>query len=569
MRGYPLNRRKLLQGVGALISAYGAAPLLAVPSAGHPLDINLLRVPDIARVFLGDAADTPHALQRSGDQWSGAGVDLTYNVHRDGGAIAVHAPAVALRRIHLRWHGVLDEQLLVLGDAWERSYGELAWANMLPERILPWYYLLHDGVRTSGFGVEVGAAALAFWQVDATGVSLWLDMRNGGNGVRLGKRTLPVATVVTYTSNAGESAYEATQQLCRHMASKVMLPAQRGAHSLKAIYGSNDWYYAYGKNTAEGLLRDADLVRELSPAGPTLPFTVVDDGYQDPKRFPDMQKLADQIRSRQVSPGVWIRPLRAPTGTKASWLLPASHFGARQNREDEPVFDPTVPEALDAVLNVVREARGWGYDLIKHDFTTYELLGQWGNHMGASPTFDGWNFQDRSKTNAEIISTLYKDIRKAAGEDRIIIGCNTIGHLSAGIFDGQRTGDDVSGRDWERTRRMGVNTLAFRLPQNGIFFATDADCVPITRDIPWKLTEQWLQAVAASGSVLLISPEPGAVGEEQKRAIRAAFAVCAAMSKHAAPADWKVNRTPAEWSAGDQLRKYAWIAAEGASPFSL
>ena len=116
---------------------------------------------------------------------------------------------------------------------------------------------------------------------------------------------------------------------------------------------------------------------------------------------------------------------------------------------------------------------------------------------------------------------------------------------------------------------MGVNTLAFRLPQNGIFFAIDADCVPITKAIPWNLTEQWLQAVAASGSVLLISPEPGAVKEEQKRAIRAAFAQCAAKQKPAEPNDWKVNRTPSEWISGDQRKKYEWIAAEGANPFPL
>ena len=57
-------------------------------------------------------------------------------------------------------------------------------------------------------------------------------------------------------------------------------------------------------------------------------------------------------------------------------------------------------------------------------------------------------------------------------------GCNTIGHLSVGLFDASRTGDDVSGREWERTRRMGVNTLAYRLPQHKTFFQLDADCVP-------------------------------------------------------------------------------------------
>ena len=63
------------------------------------------------------------------------------------------------------------------------------------------------------------------------------------------------------------------------------LPRARGGHALNAIYGSNDWYYAYGRNTADGILRDADLMRELAPAGATQPFTIVDDGYQDRARF--------------------------------------------------------------------------------------------------------------------------------------------------------------------------------------------------------------------------------------------------------------------------------------------
>jgi alpha-galactosidase len=219
-----------------------------------------------------------------------------------------------------------------------------------------------------------------------------------------------------------------------------------------------------------------------------------------------------------------------------------------------------VPDALNEALSVVREARDWGYSLIKHDYTTYELLGQWGNQMGASPAIAGWSFYDRSRTNAEIISQLYRDIRTAAGEDRIIVGCNTVGHLAAGIFDVQRTGDDVSGRAWDRTRRMGVNTLAFRLPQHRIFYANDP--------VPWSFTEQWLRAVAASGTVLLVSPEPGSVSQEQLRALRSAFALCATGKANSEPLDWMTSSTPEKWSNGAGQVRYAWTESGGVSPFS-
>ncbi len=87
----------------------------------------------------------------------------------------------------------------------------------------------------------------------------------------------------------------------------------------------------------------------------------------------------------------------------------------------------------------------------------------------------------------------------------------------------QRSGDDTSGRLWERTRRMGVNTLAFRLPQHGTFSSVDADMVGITEAIPWEFNRQWLDAVARSGTVTIIAAGPPARGQEPRAAIREAF----------------------------------------------
>jgi alpha-galactosidase len=191
--------------------------------------------------------------------------------------------------------------------------------------------------------------------------------------------------------------------------------------------------------------------------------------------------------------------------------------------------------------------------------------------MGASLTLPGWSFHDRSLTNAEIVINLYRSIRLHARESTWIIGCNTVGHLSAGIFEASRTGDDVSGREWERTRRMGVNTLAFRLPQNNTFFLQDADCVPVTKAIDWVYTEQWLNAVASSGSALILSLEPEAVGSKQKEAMREAISV-ALSSPSTEPFDWTSDTSPTHWRSvarGGSAKHYNWNGSEGASPFPL
>jgi alpha-galactosidase len=479
-------------------------------------------------------------------------------------SVSLAAPALAVTHLRLRWQIRHPEDIFVLGDAWERSYGDLGWRNVVAERALPWYCAVHQNDTTHCYGVETGAASLAMWQIDLAGITLWLDVRNGGDGVLLGTRVLKAATLVARRGNRSESIHSALSAFCRDMCPSPRLPKDM-------IYGSNDWYYAYGKNTAEGILRDAEMVASLAPTGGPKPFAIVDDGWQDKQTFPDMAALTTQIRSRGARPGLWIRPLRAPQDTDRKLLLPGTRFGRRQDRFRDLAYDLTIPEAREAALNAMREAVHWGNDLVKHDYSTYELFGAWGSEMGPSITMDGWHFNDRSQTNAEIVLSLYRGLREAATEHTIIIGCNTIGHLAAGIFEANRTGDDVSGRTWERTRRMGVNTLAFRLPQNRAFFIVDADCVPITKAIEWEKTRMWLDVVARSGTALIVSAEPGAVGDQQKDALREAFAIAATIPSAVAD-DILLTNTPQHWTfqrSNDAKRTtYTWNE-DGASPFSI
>lgn len=537
-------------------------------SARADLRLPVLSQPAIAFAFTGDVEPQRLQLSRSGADWTASGGVRVHFVSGDRQAtISLESPANPIQRVHLRWQCKLPSEVLALGDAWERSYGDLEWRPLQAERAMPWYVMLQLQGQTVGMGVKTGAASFAFWQVDSAGVSLWLDVRNGGNGVSLGDRKLDLATIVAYAGEAGESAFSATRRLCRLMADGTKVPEKRGAAFVDLIYGSNDWYYAYGRNTSDGILRDADLVKSLAPSGGPMPFTVIDDGYQDHSRFPDMRELASDIRSRGVIPGIWIRPLRASATTPANLLLPNNR--CRENRGKPPLaYDPTIPEALDAVAAVAAQACSWGFDLIKHDFTTFELLGQWGSQMGASPSQGNWHFSNRTLTNAEIVTLLYRSLRSSCGEDRIILGCNTVGHLSVGIFDASRTGDDVSGREWERTRRTGVNTLAFRLPQHKTFFSLDPDCVPLTLDVPWSMTRQWLQAVAASGTVFLLSADYRVIGADQRAALRDAFELCV-HKPDCEPLEWTGTRTPSSWRSSAGTQTYDWILEEGESPFPI
>ncbi len=206
----------------------------------------------------------------------------------------------------------------------------------------------------------------------------------------------------------------------------------------------------------------------------------------------------------------------------------------------------------------IRRVSGWGYELIKHDFSTFDLLGRWGFTMGAELTDGGWTFADRSRTNAEIVLAFYRTIREAAG-DALVLGCNTVGHLAAGLFELQRTGDDTSGREWNRTRKMGVNTLAFRAPQHNAFFAIDADCVGLTKQVAWAENRQWLDLLAGSGTPLFVSAAPDAMGAEQRKAVREAFARASVPQPLGEPLDWMETTEPSRWRFGRTETDYHWF----------
>jgi len=523
--------------------------------------VEILRRPDSVSAFSG--LDNPLPLHLDGSSFAARDVAVHVDVRTSELHIRLTATKTAPTHLHVRWLASVNPKLVCLGDHWERSYGDLGWRGIVPERVMPWYFATHDGNEVHAYGVKTGAAALCFWQIDPEGISLWLDVSNGGDGVLLGSRELHAATILTRRGAADEPAVAALRSFCAQMSPSPRLPKT-------AVYGVNDWYHAYGNNNQEMLLRMADLVAEVAPPGGPRPYAVVDMGWKDASpTFPSMAGFAAQVKQRGVQPGIWIRPLEAMPGTDPNLLLPDKRYGARTDRYREQAFDPTIPEALALVIRKARDTADWGFELVKHDFSTYDLLGQWGFEMGATPSLPGWHFNDRTRTNAEIILGLYKALRATVGDETRILGCNTVGHLGAGIFELQRTGDDTSGKMWERTRRMGLNTLAYRLPQHGTFFHIDADCVAITKAVPWEMTRQWLDIVARSRTALFISPEEGEVGAEQRTALREAFAAVTSPEPGAEPADFFHDTTPEDWKLRGGLKHYSWCGAAGASPFPI
>ena len=558
----PVSSRRdfVRQGAASIV---GAALPLSIAMKRAPAEgfIDLRRPPDRVTVRTSSSEQVLQRTPGTADEWDGAGLSLRTAGDANALRVELAAPGAEVVNVSLRWRGSLDPVRLLLGDAWERGYGDLEWREFVPDRVMPWYVMTWDGTRAHGYGVRTGAGTFCSWRADPGGISLIADVRSGGNAIRLGGRTLPVCDVVCRRGRAGESAYQALHAFCRQMCPAPLRPTQ-------PVFGSNDWYWAYGNNSARSALADAERIVDLSPGGANRPFVVIDDGWQPGRgadrngagtwdhgndKFGDMASVAAGIARAGARPGIWIRPLEAPADAPGSWRLPRGRG----------VLDPTVPEVRARIANDVARLRQWGMQLIKHDYTTYDLLGRWGNTMGSALTQDGWSFAEGPRrSTAEVIGELYGTIREAAGP-ALVIGCNTVSHLSAGHFEICRIGDDTSGREWDRTRRMGVNSLAFRGAQHAAFYAADADCVGVTTSIPWALNREWLDLLARSGTTLFTSLAPDALGPDQRRDLTAAFAIAARPRPLGEPLDWQQTVQPTRWKLMGATQRYDWDESGG------
>jgi len=494
-------------------------------------------------------------LKRDSDKtFTFAGIDITFTPVRGAMRVIVQSTAFGIRGIRLLWKHGMKANSRSLGDHWERDYGDASWAPLSSAVKNPWYVLIHDDEQTACFGVRTGCNTICSWTLLADGIALLLDTYSGGVGVKIGNRVLNAADIVTCENSAGENTFATARRFCTMMCEKPLLPKQ-------PVYGINDWYYAYGNNSAELIKKLTAMMAELVTDTNNRAFSVIDagwaqyspylpgdggwaDDFSKPNdKFKDMHRMADDIKALGMRPGLWTRALCAKYNDDAKLLLPKI-----KGRDDpkNPVLDPTIPENIERVKNNISIYKQWGYELVKHDYSTYDITGRWGFQMTDSITEPGWGFNDKSKTTAEIIKHLYSAIRDAAG-DMYLIGCNTLSHLSAGIFEMNRIGDDTSGKEWARTRKMGVNAMGFRMPQHNTFYAVDGDCVGLTTAVPWEKNKQWMQLLAESSAPLFISAQPEALGADQKAFVKQCFAQAAKVQPIGEPLDWMDNPLPGRW----------------------
>lgn len=477
---------------------------------------------------------------------------LRYELSDGALRVFVKAEASHIKFLSLRWSTPIHEAVSVLGDDWERSYGTLGFVGLSADLPHPWYFALKHQNGTDCVGVGVQPNAFIYFTVDCEGVTAHCDLRSGTVGTALSGRELEVASFMSceYTTDT----FRALCDFCKKLSPHPLLPKEK-------IYGGNNWYYAYGESSYEEIVSDAKLQAELAEGLENRPFMVIDDGWQ-PKscqgpweaneKYGDMKRVADEFKKMGVRPGIWIRPLH----DKSESIPSEWRFG----EEHAPYLDPSHPEVLAHLTKLIRKIVGWGYQLIKHDFSAFDIFGDWGFKRRSFFTEGKWKFHDNTKTSAEIYKTFLKTLLDATDGKAYILGCNCVSHLTAGLCHINRTGDDTSGTDWRRTRKMGVNTLAFRLCQNNAFYMVDADCAGFIKGkIPFSLNKQWVELLAKSGTPLFISAPNGAFNADETAFMKEMYKIASKQENVAIPLDFTYNATPEKWSIDGKLVEFNWF----------
>ncbi len=229
------------------------------------------------------------------------------------------------------------------------------------------------------------------------------------------------------------------------------------------------WYSFYEDVTEEAMHR---VLADLDD----LPFEVVqvDDGWeraigdwQPNAKFPSgMAAMAEEIRSRGFTPGLWLAPLIAQSTSDLAAERPELLL---RTEDGSPVvaginwgspyyaLDPTSDATLAFLREVITTARGWGYDYLKLDFLY-------------AAAFPGAYTNPMPREQAYRLAC--EAIREAAGDDCYLLACGAPIIASLGIFDGIRIGPDVA-QVWEMPELTAIGDESGEGARNALATSTD------------------------------------------------------------------------------------------------
>jgi alpha-galactosidase len=135
--------------VTAPVHSYGAP----IGDDARPIGVDILRRPD--SVFAGFSDKTLSGMHFESGAWTLPGYRLTaepvQSPNQQELPLHLTVSAQGLSLIRLRWQGARGDDVLSIGDHWERAYGDLEWRGTIPNRIMPWYFFTVESGCIAGY----------------------------------------------------------------------------------------------------------------------------------------------------------------------------------------------------------------------------------------------------------------------------------------------------------------------------------------------------------------------------------------------------------------------------------
>jgi len=229
-----------------------------------------------------------------------------------------------------------------------------------------------------------------------------------------------------------------------------------------------------------------------------------------------MKPTAEKINQEGMTAGIWF----IPTGWDPNRPVFEEHQDWFVHKNDGSIYtvrwagsclDMTHPEARDFLNGVIAQmTRDWGYKYIKIDGL---WTGMATKILYPKPDYRDDNlgdavFHDPAKTNIEAYRDGLKLVRKAAGRDVYILGCNIAQNMrtlgaSIGLVDGMRVGSDIGAR-WSGI--LSGATMGTRLYfMHNRTWHNDPDCLMLREPLTLDQARAWGSWIGISGQLNIAS----------------------------------------------------------------
>lgn len=226
------------------------------------------------------------------------------------------------------------------------------------------------------------------------------------------------------------------------------------------------WYYYLGNISEKEVLANLQVAHEKQ-----LPFKIIqiDDGWNNNKgdwesneKFPSgMKALADTIKEKGYTPGIWVAPFLFDTSSEVyknnpDWFIKDNVL----NYDGYAFVDYSIPEAQQYLRDLFHKlSHEWGYRYIKVDLVSWILA--------LKGYKNGYNALKNYRAGMKII-------RESVTEDTMILSCTAPISASAPYADGTRVSMDIFDK-WESLKDVARQTLK-RLFMNE-YLLIDPDCI--------------------------------------------------------------------------------------------